>query len=215
MDTKMAYTLRQTSPATQILTPKSDSTLPSYAITLRATGGFMNKKPHMAITRQHDGMNYRCAEVRFENYGSGTSILYKDSGVSQILALESSLDQRYECLIQGRSHRWYRLGSSRNVLELTSDIGDCIALFTYGSEVALTTGARTGNKKHVKDKDIGELHIHGDGNGGVSAVEQVICSALAVIERAKRRAANVGRQGSAYKQGASCGITCNAYGGGL
>ncbi|KAL2039394.1 hypothetical protein N7G274_007666 [Stereocaulon virgatum] len=175
----------------------------------------MNKKPHMVITRQHGEMCYGCAEVRFENYGSGTSILYKDSGVSQALALESSLDQRYECLIQGRPHRWYPLGPSRTMLELTNDVGDCIALFTYGSEVALTTGARTGNKKHVKNEDIGELHIHGDGNEGASVVEQVVCSALAVIERAKRRAANVGRQGSAYKQGASCGITCNAYGGGL
>ena len=175
----------------------------------------MNKKPHMVITREHNGMKNDCAEVRFEIYGAGTTVIYQESGTTQTLALESSLDQRYACCIEGRSYWWQPQGPRRMLLELSNDAGDIVAIFNYADEVALATGARTGNKKHVKSEKVGELHIKGIMAGKTPALEPVLCSALAVIERTKRRAANVGKQGSAYKQGSSCGITCNSYGGGL
>jgi hypothetical protein len=208
------YVLRQTAPNTQELTSISNTTR-TYDVVSRETGGFMNKKPHMVITRQQNGMKYDCAEVRFDNYSSGTTIVYKGNGVSQSLALESSLDQRYECRIQDALHWWQPTGPSRRELELTNTAGESVALFTYANEVALTTGARTGSKKQVKSEDVGKLQILQRPEGGMSAAEQILCTALAVIERGKRRAANVGRQGSAYKQGACCGITNTAHGGGL
>lgn len=176
----------------------------------------MNKKPHMVVAKQQDGMKYDCAEVRFDSYSSATTILYKGSGISQELGLASSLDQRYECLIEGVIHWWQPVGSSRRELELTNAAGKRIALFVYANEVAFTTGARTGNnRKNVKSEIIGELHILQDFVGGTLVSEQLLCTGLAVIERAKRRAANIGKPGSAYKQGAACGITTNVYGGGL
>lgn len=175
----------------------------------------MNKKPHMVITRQQNGMKYDCAEVRFDSYSSDTAISYKDSGNRQELRLESSLDQRYECLIRDSLHWWQPAGPSRHELELTDTSGKAVALFAYANEVALTTGATTGIKRQTKSEIIGELQISQDPIRETLALEQVLCTALAVIERAKRRAANVSRIGSPYKQGVGCGITTNVYGGGL
>lgn len=70
---------------------------------------------------------------------------------------------------------------------------------------------------------MGELQIVnealGDGpqgeEGRRQAIEEVICSAVVVVERARRRAANIGRQGTGYMQGAACGPTAGAYGGGV
>lgn len=214
MEDLRTWILRQTSSSTQSLTSSSDTTS-NYTIKSKQTGGLMNRKPHMTITRQNGGSKYDLAEVRFEINGSGTNILYIDSGITQPLSLYSSLDQRYECPIQGELHWWQPLGPSRSVLESTNSRKKRIALFVYSTEVALTTGFGTGKKKLGVNEDIGKLHILEDIEGGAMATEQVLCTALTVIERAKRRAANVGRQGSAYKQGASCGITSNAYGGGL
>lgn len=173
----------------------------------------MNRKPHMIITKNKDGIQIGLAEVRFDAYSAGTTILYKETGCTQHLSLESSLYQSIECPIQGQTHCWQPLGPSRTVLELIDNDGKRIALYNYTNDVGLT--AIMGVGKNSPSKDIGELHILEDIEGGPRATEEVLCSALTVVERARRRASNVKNVGSNSKQGAFCGLTANTYGGGL
>ncbi len=217
-DALRTYALRQTTPSSYSLTPASAARSVSWNVKSNATGGFMNRKPHMVISRLENGIGSEFAEVRFELHGSGTSVLYKDGRAAQKLVLESSLDQRYACLVQGREYWWQSLGPSRMVLELVDGAGERVALFVYAGEGAASTemGEKSAGKKKKKGgEEVGELHMLEEMEGGERATEEVICGALAVVERAKRRKGNVWTQGSNYRQGASCGITASAYGGGL
>ena len=211
------YTLRRTSPNTQILDSHDSLApfIPSYALHTRATGGFLNKKPHMVISRTSKGITNKCAEVRFEVYGTGTTVHHYDTGVTQSLALESSLEQRYVCTANGGTCWWQPTGPKREELELRSKTQEVLASFTYTGPVALQTGPGTGNKQNSRVEVVGDLQVGKGLDTTTEEIEMVVCSALAVVERAKRRAANVGKQASAYRQGVACGPGTMALGGGL
>ena len=185
----------------------------TYNIKSNQTGGFMNRKPHMAISKLERGLMLDFAEVRFQTYGQGTSVIYKETGTTQTLSLQSAASQAQECFIGARSHVWKPLGPSRNVLELTDEAHRRVALFVYAGEVASITGPATGSRKHTEGDEIGELYILRDVQGGQRATDEIIGSALAIVERAKRRAANVGNVGSNRRQGP--GFSYNSVTGGL
>ena len=87
---------------------------------------------------------------------------------------------------------------------------------------AAATPALNKKKKNLvvgKGVEFGELQIVeefcGGPRGSDGAKEEILCSAVAVIERARRRASNIHRAGVGYKQGAACGPTLGSYGGGV
>ena len=82
---------------------------------------------------------------------------------------------------------------NKGVLELTNEMDEIVARFVHTVPVSQVTGYGTrgsGAGKKKEDKlELGDLHIvDALAEGGR---EEVICSALVVVERAKRRARNI------------------------
>ena len=81
---------------------------------------------------------------------------------------------------------------NKGVLELTNEMDEIVARFVHTVPVSQVTGyGRRGSgvgKKKADKSELGELHIVDALAGG--GREEVICSALVVVERAKRRAQN-------------------------
>ena len=213
MESSRTYVLRQGSQDRQTLTPLSDPSVSSYSIKSNLTSGFKHRKPHMIIRREQDGRNNSVvsaksqdsrrrssifstekeqrkddlAEVRFEMRGTDTDILYKEHGYIQTLSLQYLSKQTYVCPIDGRKYWWRPLGPSRIVLELVSGEEQRAALFVYANEDTLATGMGADRRASLEPRqDVGELHILDDIPGGIGAHEEVLCSAIAVVERAKR-----------------------------
>ena len=189
------YVLCQISPDTQTLgptQPTSEPPVPTYSITSHPTGGFMNRHPHMVITKHERGLNTRLAEVRFEIYGYGTTVDYKDAGIVQALDLSDNHEQRYHFSLGGQSHWWQPLGPSKAVMELTKDDGKRVALFVHAEEVAQRRASAPATSKHFEAENVGEVHIMDEFAGGPVELDQILCTAVAVVERVKRRATNPG-----------------------
>ncbi|KAL9127147.1 MAG: hypothetical protein Q9217_003917 [Psora testacea] len=270
------YSLRQVSSNIQSVSPKDQPiSLPKYQIRAFATGGFMNKKPHIIISKTNmqneehgqsspeannsnnrtisttsylqDTTNQRIsrrfsviprrdldsshphtpsaaprepdprhqvAEARFSIHGTDTIIDYSYNPRS-LLILENSQAQILRTTINGIPHWWRPFPGNKSVLELLTSTEEIVARFIYAVPTLMSTGAAIGRKHSVAaDAEVGELHIVEALAGGENGREEIICSAAVVIERAKRRAANIGRQGIGFKQGAACEPTTNCYYGG-
>ena len=197
------YTLHQTSPDSLILTirdPPVESattynpTLPVCKIRTNKTGGFMNRKPHVIITTGEcdESLNRPLAEGRFDTHGTGTTISYSHKPymrMIQRLELEDSLTQRLRTTIWGHEHWWMPSPGNKGVLELTNEMDEIVARFVHTVPVSQMTGSgRRGasGKKTGEREELGDLHIvDALAEGGR---EEVICSAMVVVERVKRRA---------------------------
>ena len=189
------YVLCQTSPTTQTLEPiqpASEPLSPTYSTTSHPTGGFMNHHPHMVITKHERGLNTHLAEVRFEIYGYGTTIEYKNAGIVQTLELSDNHEQRYHFSLDGRSHWWQPLGPSKAVMELTKDDGKRVALFVRAEEVTQRRASAPATSKHFETENVGEIHLMDEFAGGPMELDQVLCTAVVVVERARRSATNPG-----------------------
>lgn len=108
------------------------------------------------------------------------------------------------------------------MLELITEDEEIVARFVSAAPAASAVPSVNKKKKDRivgKGVEFGELQIVeeycGGGRGSEGAKEEILCSAVAVIERARRRASNIHRAGVGYKQGAACGPTLGAYGGGV
>lgn len=212
------YTLHQTSPDTFLLTLRDQpsesattytSTLPVCKIRTNKTGGFMNRKPHVIITTGQcdESLKRPLAEGRFDIHGTGTTITYShmpNGQMTQRLELEDSLCQRLRTTIWGHEHWWMPNPGNKGVLELTNEMDEIVARFVHAVPVSQVTGSgRRGSSGKKKDdrEELGDLHIVDTlAEGGR---EEVICSAMVVVERAKRRAshiscAGVGKTGTAW-----------------
>ena len=152
----------------------------------------MNRHPHMVITKHESGLNTRLAEVRFEIYGYGTTIEYKDAGIVQTLDLSDNHEQRYHTSLGGKSHWWQPLGPSKAVMELTKDDGKRVALFVRAEEVAQRRASAPATSKQFEAENVGEIHIMDEFAGGPMELDQVLCTAVVVVERVSRRATNPG-----------------------
>ena len=206
------YTLHQTCADSLILTLRDQpsespttytSTLPVCKIRTNKTGGFMNRKPHVIITTGEcdESLKRPLAEGRFDIHGTGTTISYShmpNMQMIQRLELEDSLTQKLRTTIWGHEHWWMPNPGNKGVLELTNDMDEIVARFVHTVPVSQVTGSGRGGsvgKMKKEDKEeMGELHIvDALAEGGR---EEVICSAMVVVERAKRRANNISRVGA-------------------
>lgn len=134
------YTLRQQTP--QTLTSYNPSR-PSYSIELSTTGGFMNRKPHMAITKHINNHLWPCADVRFSANSSETTIAYTGFQLETPLKLESSQTQRYTFLIGTALYSWERSSQDRNMIELVNGAGrqslhSCISIGRLALRTTMT-----------------------------------------------------------------------------
>ena len=200
------YTLQQISSDNLLLTLRDHpsesastytSTLPVCRIRTYKTGGFMNRKPHIVITTTEcdESLSRPLAEGRFDIHGTGTTITYSHQPnlqMTQRLELEDSLAQRLRTTIWGHDHWWMPNPGNKSVLELTNDMNEIVARFMPAVPVSPPTASgrkgSIGKKKEGKE-DVGELQV-------VDAMtetgrEEVICSAMVMVERAKRRANNI------------------------
>lgn len=89
---------------------------------------------------------------------------------------------------------------NKGVLELTNEMDEIVARFVTKVPVSQVTGyvGRRGGsgvgKKKEEGVELGELHVV-DALLAEGGREEVICSALVVVERTKRRAGNIGCAG--------------------
>lgn len=189
METAQTYILQQAHPTVQSLAPLCNAKAPSYTIRLDTIGSFLKPQPHMLIT-QDPGALY-IAEVTFQVNGFGSTIVYKDGGTSQKLALQDPQDRRYECLIDGKPHWWHPLGPSKSVFELTEGTEKRVALFVYTDGMAQRTGSTSGNYTPSQEKKIGEVHVMKDFLREPIVLRQILFSAVVVVEQTKRRATSM------------------------
>ena len=233
----LTYSLHQTSPATQSLTLTSDHEIghSAYNIKSRATGGFMNKKPHVVISDLHAGRSKFIAEGRFGIHGTGTTIIYGhragEGGPQQELELQDSLAQLLKTRVGGNICWWQPHPGNKGVWELTNEYDEVIARFIHKEDQDILQrhdtppqdtsrperrGSILANNKSVKktkdgqDVQIGELQVAdelvgGEGREREEVREEVVCSAIMVIERARRRRANLSKSGPALRGPASWG----------
>ena len=238
----LTYTLRQSSSTTQSLVLTSNHMLSqsSYDIKSRATGGFMNKKPHVVITSTSSstGRTQNIAEGRFGIHGTGTTIDYLSGDGSEMrqqeLELQDSLSQLLKTKVGGKVCWWQPHPGNKGVLELTNEYDEVIARFVHREDqenlsrqnsdslrVPASTERRSsvavmGKKapkkaKEGKEEVVGELQVVDELVGGEEelgkdkAREEVLCSAIMVVERAKRRKAMLSRSGEALRGPASWG----------
>ena len=191
------FTIRQTSPSTQTLTFGDDpSTPPIYHIKTYETGGFMNRRPHVMILREpKDKVAF--AEVRFDIHGTGTTITYTDPPSAQRLELEDSRMQTLKTTIHGMDRWWQPFPGNRDVIELTNDDEEILARFVC-SKKASPPGSPGPAKKKTPTVEIGQLHIVDPMIGGVEERVEILCSAITVVERAKRRRAILNNKSNPY-----------------
>ena len=264
-----AFTLRQTSPSSQsLLSQDSDSESPSYNVKIFATGGFMNKKPHMILTKRSSTLGQPAgvastptqidtgrrlslfrhspsppssttskisppstlSEARFDIHGTGTSISYLPPPSStlpqsqappstQRLELYNSGLQILRTRIGNVIHYWQPHPGNDAVLELVDEAEEIIARFTYQPSTVRSTHQNAAGvssvqlkekkKDHFKAFDIGTLELVGIRIPSIRAREEVLCSAVVVVERARRRAVNLGlatgKGGAKIGAGVPCG----------
>ena len=209
------YKLRHKTPDTQILTLLDDT--PIYTIKTRSTGGFMNRKPHIVISQGTESAAV-LAEAKFDNLGTGTTIYYPSPPRTQLLDLEDSRMQLLKTTIDGHSHWWQPHPGNKGVVELTNDTEEIVARFLYSSPDIARTGSaisRRDSAGSIKDAsskeiDVGELSVVEALSGAEVGLEEILCSAVVVIERFKRRAANMIKNGAAFKQGVGWGMSARS-----
>ena len=156
------------------------------------TGGILGRKPHIRVTRQLGGNDSDIAEVRFEPSGKKTTILYKATNVLQTISLLDVTNEKQELLIGGKTHCWQHLGPSRAVMELRDDDQRRIAIFVYAGEVPDPANERVTRRKSTGE-EVGSLHVLDIAVAGSGSMEELLCSGMAIVERAKRRRSSLGR----------------------
>ena len=157
----------------------------------------MNRKPHVIITTtdSDDSLKRPLAEGRFDIHGTGTIITYSHEPNMQMiqrLELEDSASQRLRTTIWGHEHWWMPNPGNRAVLELTNEMNEIVARFVHTGPVSQMTGfgRRDSDRRNRMDREeLGHLHIVDALAEGGRA--EVICSAMVVVERVKRRAKNI------------------------
>lgn len=169
----------------------------------------MNRKPHVVISASHK--DHWTVEGRYDIHGTGTTISYPHLE-TQRLELESSVTQTLRTHIHGSDMWWQPHPGNKGVLELTNAMDEIVARFTYAAQVSQRTGSwsesaesASDTKKDKAEVNIGELHVVESLAGEDSGLEQVLCSAILVVERAKRRATYMAKSGAPLKGPASWG----------
>lgn len=161
----------------------------------------MNRKPHVIISKSEE--TNIIAEGRYENLGTGSTVTYLQAPRTQTLNLENSQMQLLKTSIGRFVHWWQPHPGNRNVLELTNETEDIVARFIFAapSSQMRRSSSVSSMKKAFLEEDLGELSVVKELSAGDTGLEEILCSAVVVIERAKRRTANISKIGSGFKSG--------------
>jgi len=161
----------------------------------------MNRKPHVIISKSEE--SNIIAEGRFENLGTGTTVTYLRTPRTQIIDLENSQMQLLKTTIGGLDHWWQPHPGNKLVLELTNETEEIVARFIYAAPASQMrrSSSVSSMKKASVEEDVGELSVVKALLGGETGLEEMLCSAVVVIDRAKRRAANMSKVGKGFKSG--------------
>lgn len=170
--------------------------LPTYEVKCVSSTGFMNRKPDMTVTRVDEGAGRQVADARFDRLTAKTTITYSEAGKEQVLELESGMTQKYTLVIDDMICHW-QPGPTRRVIELITLDDLLLASFAYSQEPNYT-----GYAPPTKQGEAGVLHVSEKLVDGQVALEQVLCSAVVMVERKKRRAAKMGTMEGAM----GCGV---------
>lgn len=205
-----SYLLIQESQDRLILALSSEDSGPSYHVRLHYQNGSIFRKSHMTITkeqerrsksvisiksrynrprssifgaeREHGKTELAVAEIGIHE--TDIKIVYKGKSYAQSLRLSDPSTQSYTCSIDGREHQWRPLGPSRTVLELVrGEKEQRVALFLYGGDIS--PGSDACGQRRVSlgvRHNVGELHTLVDVDEETRVHEEVLCSALAVVE---------------------------------
>ena len=149
----------------------------------------MNRKPHVVISGTDE--TKVIAEGRFDHLATGTNKSYINPPRTHTLDLENSRMQLLKTTIGGQDHWWQPHPGNRDVLELTNETEEIVARFIYAAPVSVRTGSVGSTKDASKETDLGELSVIEALYDTDTGLEEILCSALVVIERARRRAANM------------------------
>ena len=123
------------------------------------------------------------AVVGFESSGTKIEIVHKGRSYVQILSLSERSTKVHVFMIDAEEHQWRPLGPSRSVLELVGRREQRIALFLYAGDE--TPGNGVGNPRRVSlgvRHSVGELHMLIDADEVTELHEEVLLSAVAVVE---------------------------------
>ena len=203
------YVLIQENQDRQTLIPTSQEPGPSYHIKFHDQIGSIFRKPRMVITKEQRGRSnsvvstksshsrrrssifstekgsgkVEVATVEINMHETDIKVVYKGKSYAQTLSLSDPATQAYNCSIDGQEHQWRPLGPSRMVLELVIDNEQRVALFVYAeynppvSETGIPRRVSLGVRHEV-----GELHTIFDVEEQTRVHEEVLCSALAVVQ---------------------------------
>lgn len=184
MEAVHIYQLRQTSRSIQTLVVLRESAASDVLeIKVHAGPGLLIRKPDMVISRNQNGVLFQIAGVKFEKHGGGFSINHLDLNLTQHLSRENPESQSYIMNLNGRSHAWRPI-ESKSSLDLTDGKdGRLIARFTYSDSVNYS------NSTVIKNGGtLGELLVIKSRSYEPAELEQILCSAIAMVEKRKRLA---------------------------
>ena len=186
LDSTRTFKLRWLSPDIQTWAPLQDLPAALYTVTIIARG-LVGKKINLHVSKREAGRSCRVADIGFDRQRGSTDISYYQSNTNESVSPESSFDQTQDCTIFGAHFVWQPLGPSKVVVELSNARHQRLALFVRPGEVALTNNARTG-KRNVQSQPVsGELHILQDAIALGLPVDEIVCSASAVVNHARLR----------------------------
>lgn len=162
----------------------------------------MNRKPHIIIHRPNDE-KVAAAEARFDIHGTGTTISHRtlvgapNGNVTshQRIDLEDSRLQLLHTTIHGIDHWWRPLPGNKDVWELSNEAEETTARFVHSSS---RQGSAVSSKNKFPELQVGELQVVDALIGGDEERTEVLCSAVVVVERARRRAGMISNSANAY-----------------
>ena len=186
MEAAQTYILQQASRTVQNLVPLCNPKGTKYTVRLDTVGSFLKPQPRMLVTETLRGLHV--AEIKFQVHGYDATMIYKTASNGRKVALQNTQEQEFETLINGKPHRWHPLGPSKSVLELTQEQNKRVALFVYAEGVAQRTASTPGDHERFQEQKIGEIHVIEDLSHEPIALQQILFSAVVVIEQARRRA---------------------------
>lgn len=179
MASSHTYILRHITRSTQTLTStRPDAPREVYEIKISGTSGIIGRKAAITISSKKGELISLIASVKFDLTGPGISIKYEKSDCTKRLSLDDPQLQRYT---DGMNHHWLPT-ESKTSLELTDDDNEkVIARFNYSGQVNYW-----GLPTFMDDGTMGELSVAQKWTYDEDELEQIICSAIAVIEKRKR-----------------------------
>lgn len=195
--------LKQISSKAQIVTFDNPHPIhPTYNIETTSTS-FLNHKPDVAISREHNNISQKVAKANFEKYNPDSQIKYRESNKVEELRLEDHQTQRIVATIDGMPLGWWQPSQVDNLLvEIVAPTNELIARFVYSND-------HNFSDKVIKFGTVlGELQVDEKYASNQTVLDQVVCMAVTLVEREKRRQHKLrGEEGTAPVASLKVGTT--------